>query len=472
MFRNKSESSTLILLAVSAVQFIVSVDLSIVNVGLPEIADGLGFSAAGLTWVIHAYALTFGGLLLLGGKAADRLGHKRVLLFGLTLFGVASFAGGLAVQPFQLVAARALQGVGAAAVAPAALAVLTETFPSGRRRARAFGIWAAMNAAGGALGVLMGGVLTEFAGWRWVMFVNLPMAAIALTLVSRGVRSRTAPRARGRVDVIGGVLVTAGMGLLVFGIIGIDGRSWHSPRLLLPLIMAVGLLAAFIRVEQTTRREPLIRLGIFADRVVAGANVYNLLIGAAMASAFYFMSLYMQRALDYGPAITGVLFLPFALGVVAGSVLAAKLGSRMSGRALLVAGALATATGFAWFAAIDPDGSFVADVLGPSLIASTGFGLCLGPLVSLATAGVEANETGVASALLNCSRQIGASLGLAVLGTIAAATSGASDSPAALTSGYSRGLLLSSILLVVAAMVAGVTLRVRTAGRDLEASRV
>src|SRR4051812_31202234 len=209
----------LILAAVAVVQFMVSLDLSVVNVGLPQIAAGLGFSAVGVTWVINAYALTFGGLLLLGGKAADRYGRKRVLLLGLALFGLASIAGGLAQEPGQLVAARAAQGIGAAALAPAALALLTATFPAGRPRVRAFGVWSAMNAAGGAFGVLIGGLLTEYAGWRWVMFVNVPMAAGALTLAWRAVVADPPAARRGRPDVLGAVLATAGMVVLVFGVV-------------------------------------------------------------------------------------------------------------------------------------------------------------------------------------------------------------------------------------------------------------
>ncbi len=378
MYENSNSRPGLTLAAVAVVQFMVSLDLSVVNVGLPQIAAGLGFSAMGLTWVIHAYALTFGGLLLLGGKAADRYGRKRVLLAGLGLFGLASLVGGLAQVPGHLVAARAAQGVGAAALAPAALALLTATFPAGKARVRAFGIWSAMNAAGGALGVLIGGLLTQYAGWRWVMFVNVPMAAVALALAWRGVAAAPPSARAGRPDVLGAVLATAGMGLLVFGVVRTDRYAWTSPVTVTTLAAAVALLAAFVHVERTTAREPLLRLGLLANRSVAGANAYNLLVGAAMASAFYFASLYLQRVLGAGPARTGIEFLPFALGVVAGSVLAVKLGYRFPPRILMIAGGLLTAIGFAWFGLISPDGAFATDVLGPSILASVGFGLCLG----------------------------------------------------------------------------------------------
>jgi EmrB/QacA subfamily drug resistance transporter len=439
--------SSLTLAAVAVVQFMVSLDLSVVNVGLPQIASGLGFSAVGLTWVIHAYALTFGGLLLLGGKAADRYGRRRVLLIGLAVFGVASLVGGFAQNPGQLVAARAAQGLGAAALAPAALAVLTATFPGGKPRIRAFGVWSAMNAAGGALGVLAGGLLTQYLGWRWVMFISVPMAAVALLLAARGVAADPATTRDGRPDVMGAILATAGMTLLVFGVVRTDRQPWTSPTTLTTLAAALALLAGFIAVEKSTRREPLVRLGLFANRSVAGANAYNLLVGAAMASAFYFMSLYLQRVLEIGPARTGLMFLPFAFGVVAGSVLAVKLGYRFAARTLLVLGGLLTAAGFAWFSRISPDGSFLGDVLGPSIVASVGFGICLGPVVATATAGVAPHESGTASGLLNSSRQIGASLGLAALGTAA------NEAPT-LIDGYALGLALCAALLLVAVLVA------------------
>lgn len=447
------------LAAVAVVQFAVSLDLSVVNVGLPAIGAGLGFGPAGLTWVIHAYALAFGGLLLLGGKAADRYGRRRVLLAGLGLFALASLAGGLAQDPAQLVAARAAQGVGAAALAPAALAVLTATFPSGRDRVRAFGLWSATNAAGGALGVLAGGLLTEFAGWRWVMFVNLPMAAVAMVLAVRGVAADPPGGLRGRPDVLGAVLGTLGLVLLVFGVVRTDRYPWTSPVTVLTLLASAGLLAAFVHVERTTSCDPLIRPGLLSHRSVSGANAYNLLVGAAMASAFYFASLYLQRVLGHGPARAGLEFLPFALGVVAGSVLAVHLGRRTAPRTLMVGGALLTAAGFGWFGLVSPDGAFLTDVLGPSVVASVGFGLCLGPLVSVGTSGVAAHEAGVASGLLSSSRQIGASLGLAALGTVAQDRIGTGVAPADLNAGYALGLTLCGALVLAAAVVALTVLR-------------
>ncbi|MEU6409380.1 MFS transporter [Microbispora sp. NPDC046933] len=442
----------------AVVQFMVSVDLSVVNLGLPRIAAGLGFSAVGLTWVIHAYALTFGGLLLLGGKVADRYGHKRVLLIGLAVFGLASLAGGFAQEPGHLVAGRALQGIGAAALSPAALALLTVTFPSGKARVRAYGIWSAVNAAGGALGVLIGGVLTEYAGWRWVMFVSVPMTAVALALAWRGVTAAPPPAPGGRPDVPGAVLATAGMTLLVFGVVRTDQYPWTSPVTLTTLLIAAALLAAFVHVERATTRDPLIRLGLLTNRSVAGANSYNLLLGAAMASSFYFASLYLQQVLGSSPTVAGIQLLPFALGVIAGAAASIKLGYRLALRTLLIIGGLVTATGFALFGLMSADGSFLADVLGPSLVTSIGFGLCLGPVVSAATVGVAPGETGSASGLLASSRQIGASLGLAALGTAAHARTGRATTIEGLTDGYALGMTLGAVLLVGAVLIASTVL--------------
>jgi predicted MFS family arabinose efflux permease len=275
-----------------------------------------------------------------------------------------------------------------------------------------------------------------------------------MVLARRALPAGPPPARRGRLDVLGGVLGTAGVSLLVFGVVRTDQYAWTSAVTLTTLAVAAVLLAAFSYVEQAVAREPLIRLGLLASRPVAGANAYNLLLGGAMATSFYFMSLYLQRVLGTGPALAGVEFLPFALGVIAGSVLAVKLGYRLAPRSLLIGGGLLTAAGFAWFSLISPGGSFAGDVLGPSLVASVGFGLCLGPVVSTATIGVGPRETGTASGLLNSSRQIGASLGLAVLGTAAASRTGQAAAPRALSDGYALGLTMSAALLLAAVLIA------------------
>ncbi|MGQ4271761.1 MFS transporter [Nocardiopsis changdeensis] len=443
------------LAAVSLVQLLVSLDLSVVNVALPGIGEDLAAGPVELSWFIHAYALTFGGLLLLGGKAADRYGHRRVLLAGLALFGIASLAGGFALTSGHLIAARAVQGVGAAALQPASLAVLSAAFPpGGPARARAFGVWSAMNALGAALGVLVGGVLTEYVGWRWVMFVNVPVAVVALVLTRTGVAADRQRSARGRIDVAGAVLATAGMTLLVYGVVNTDRQSWASPHTLLCLVAAAGLLAGFVAVEHRATTDPLLRLGLLRNRSVVGANLGNLLIGASITSAFYLMSLYIQDVLGHGPAVTGVMFLPFALGIIAGSLLAASIDQTFSRRALIAGGAAMTAAGFAWFGFISPDGGFAADVLGPSIVASVGFGICLGPIVSTGTVGVASHEVGTASSLLSSARQLGATLGLAALGTVAHVVTGADTSPAAVTAGYAAAMTTAAGLLIAVAVIA------------------
>jgi len=442
------------LTTVALVQFLVSLDLAIVNVALPQIGAGLGFGPGGLTWVINAYALAFGGLLLLGGKAADRYGRRRVLLCGLGLFGLASLAGGLAQVPAELVVARATQGIGAAALAPAVLSLLTATFPAGRARVRAFGVWSATNAGGAAFGVLAGGVLTQYLGWRAVMFVNVPMVVLAAVLARRGVAAdRLSGERGGRPDLLGALTGTAGVALLVLAVVRTDRHPWTSAVTLGTLAAAVVLLAGFVQVERRAR-EPLLRLGLLANRSVSGANAYNLLLGAVMTAALYFAALHLQRVLVAGPATTGLLLLPFALGVIAGSVLAVRLGHRVSPRTLLIGGGLLTAIGFGWYGRISADGSFLTDVLGPQVLASVGYGLCLAPVASTATAGVPPQEVGTASGLLNSSRQIGGSLGLAVLGTIAHQRTGGLTTADALADGYGLGLTLCAALLLAAVLVA------------------
>ena len=319
---------------------------------------------------------------------------------------------------------------------------------------KAFGIWSAMNASGGAVGVLVGGLLTQYAGWQWVMYVNLPMAALALALAWRGIAPDATAARRGRPDVLGAVLATAGAALFVFGIVRTDQYAWTSPTTLLTLVVAVALLAAFIQVERTTKRDPLIRLGLFTNRSVAGANLFILLFGGAMASALYFVSLYLQRVLGGSPARAGAEFLPFMLGVVVGSTLAVKFGYKFAPRNMLIIGGTLAALGYAWFGLMRSDGSFLADVLGPSVLASIGIGLCLAPAVSIATGGVQPHEAGAASGVLNSTRQIGASLGLAALGTVAANRTGSVLTPATLNDGYALGMLVGAGLLACGVLIA------------------
>ncbi|WP_329088520.1 MFS transporter [Actinomadura citrea] len=457
-----------VLAAACVAQFVVALDMAVVNVALPAIRTSLGFAPVDLAWVVHVYALTFGGFLLLGGRAGDLYGRRRLFVLGLAVFGLCSLGGGLAQAPWQLVAARAGQGVGAAAVAPAALALLTTTF-EGRARVRALGVWSAVNAAGGALGVLAGGLLTEYAGWRWVMLVNLPIAAAALALVPAGVPAARAA-VRERADVLGAVLATGGIGLLVFGVVRTDTRGWTSTATLATLAAAAVLLAAFVFAESRSPA-PLIRLGLLRGRWVAGANLIVFFAAAGQFSAFYFVSLYMQQVLHMGAAETGAAFLPFSAGLVAGTVAATRITSARSPRAALIPGGLLAAAGLGWFALISPGGGFLTDVLGPSLLCSVGTGLVLAPVAVAATTGVAPREAGTASGLLNSSRQLGGCIGLAALATVAAHRTGGAATGPALNDGYALSLAVSAALFLIAAAVAVALPRRGTAAAPSPAPR-
>ncbi|MFG2564280.1 MFS transporter [Streptomyces sp. NPDC048567] len=462
MYRNSRGRPGLVLAAAAVAQFVVALDMSVVNVALPAIRSALGFTPLDLSWVVHVYALTFGGFLLLGGRAADLYGRRRMFVLGLTVFGVCSLAGGLAQAPWQLIAARAGQGLGAAAAAPAALAMLTTTFAEGPQRVRALGVWSAVTAAGGALGVLAGGLLTEYAGWRWVMLINLPIVAAALVLVPAGVPADVPPARRERLDTLGAVLATGGIGLLVLGVVRTDALGWAAPVTWATLAAAALLLGAFVLAEARVAA-PLLRLGLLRSRWVSGANVLVFLAAAGQFAAFYFVSLYMQQVLGMGAAATGAAFLPFSLGLVAGTVVATRLTSSRTPRVALVPGALLAAAGLAWFALISPGGSFLADVLGPSLVTSLGAGLVLAPVAAAATTGVAPHEAGMASGLMNSSRQLGGCIGLAALATAAAHHTGPAADAAALNDGYALGLSIAAAIFALAAAVAiGVLPRRRT----------
>ncbi|WP_399928413.1 MFS transporter [Streptomyces kanamyceticus] len=440
------------------VQFLVSLDMSVVNIALPDMGDDLGFAPDSLLWVVNAYALAFGGLLMLGGRLADLAGRRRTLLWGFAVFGVASLAGGLALTPWQLVAARAVQGAGAAALAPVALVLITVNYAEGPARSRALGLWGVSGALGGAVGIMAGGVLTDWVGWRSVMLVNVPVVAAALLASRHGVPvdRRTGPAPRP--DVTGALLVTAGTAVLVLGLVRTETYAWGSGTTLGTLGVAAVLLTAFVAVE-AHKREPLLRLGLLGSghRPVLSANVFSLLMSSGQFAAFYFTSLYLQEVMGYGATAAGAAFLPFCAGVVAGSTVATRLIGRAGERALLVAGGLLGAAGFGWFAlTVEAGGTFLGSILGPSLVASVGIGMCFVPLGTAATRGVAPEETGMASGLLNSSRQLGGSLGLAVLVTVAANATGTGTGRASLAEGYAAAFTVSAGLLVAAALATAV----------------
>lgn len=447
----------LVLSVVVAAQFMVTLDASVVNVALPAVRADLGFSEAGLLWVVNAYTLVFGGFLLLGGRVADLFGRRRVLWLGLALFGLASLAGGLAQDPAQLVTARVVQGLGAAVLAPVALTIVTTTFPEGAPRTKALALWSVAGASGGAAGVLIGGVLTDYLNWRWVLLINVPIVVVAAVAGKEVPDGR--PEQRTGLDLVGAVLATTGLAALVYGVVRIGDDSLTSPTTLGFLGAGLVLLAAFVAYETKGASEPLVRLRLFAHRAVSGANLTMLLLASGQFASFYFVSLYLQEVLRYSPSVTGLAFLPFCAGFTVAAMLSGRVLARTGPRTLVACGTLIGAVGLAWFSRISADGSFLADILGPSLVASFGIGACFVPLANAATGTVPAHDAGMASGLLNSAQQVGGSLGLAITVSVAtsrtaALTDGGDPSSASLNSGYGSALLAGAGLLVLAALVA------------------
>jgi len=447
----------LVVLAACAGQFLVVLDVSVVNVALPSMRTALGMDATGLQWVVNAYTLTFAGFMLLGGRTGDLFGRKRVFLAGLGLFTAASLAGGLAQQPWQLLAARAVQGVGAAVLAPSTLTLLTTSVPEGPARARAIGTWTAVGAGGGAAGGLIGGVLTDALSWRWVLLVNVPVGALVLLLAAlRLADDRTAAGGR-RLDVPGAVLVTGGLGAVAYGIVQTEAVGWTETATLVPLLGGAALLAVFVAVEARTRA-PLMPLRLFRLPSVSAANVAMFVCGAALVSSWYFMSLYMQNVLRFTPLQAGLGFIPQSLSVVAGSKLAPRLMPWLGARNTALTGVALAASGFLWQSAVlAADGGYAATVMAPGTVMMLGTGLLATPLASLATTGAPPGDAGVVSALVNTSRIMGGSLGLAVLSTVAASRI-TGDAPSALAPGYALAFRTGAAVLACCLLLILLTL--------------
>jgi len=442
-------------------QFMVILDVSVVNVALPSIRGDLGFSAVNLQWVVNAYTLTFAGFLLLGGRAADLLGHRRVFIGGLLLFALASLAGGLASDQGQLIAARAAQGLGGAVVAPVTLSILTTTFPEGAERNRALAAWGAMGAAGGAAGGLIGGVLTDLLGWEWILFINVPIGVGIAVAARRFVRSRLATAAGERhYDVAGALTVTAGLVLVTFAIVRTDVNGWGSAATLGVMAAGLALLAAFVAIEARFSRRPLVPLAIFAGRVLSGANVCVFFMGSAVFAMWYFVSLYLQQVLGFSPIQAGLAFLPMTLAIAAASTVAGRLTSRIGPGRVLAGGMSLIAVGMLAFSFVDADGSYLGDVLVPGVLTATGIGFSFVPVTIAALAGVEGGQAGLASGLVNTSRQFGGSLGLAVLATVASTTTrhAAESGPVALTAGFHSAFLVGAGFALAGAVTAAVAL--------------
>jgi EmrB/QacA subfamily drug resistance transporter len=439
-------------------QFMVVLDVSIVNVALPEMKSGLHLSVTGQQWVLNAYTLTFAGMLMLGGRAADVFGRRSVFLLGLGLFTGFSLVGGLAQSGAWLIGARAFQGIGGALLAPATLSLLTTTFSEPAQRRRALGVWSATAASGAAAGVLAGGVLTELLDWRWVLLVNVPIGVALMVGAARALpRAPLAVTAR-RLDVPGAVSVTAGLALLVCGIVGTHTHAWTSAWTISFVGMGVGLLAVFVLIESRFAEQPLVPLGVFRRRSLSAANGVSIALGGALYSLFFFLSLYLQQVNHYTPLRAGLAFLPLALSSLFAALLASKLVARAGVRRQLVFGLSLAAVGVAWLTQLAPGDGYWPSVLLPELLTGTGFGLSFVPITLGGTAGIPAHEAGLASGLLNTTRQVGGAVGLAVTAAVAAAVHVHSAAPgvvaAALTTGYDRAFGVGAAVLIVGALVA------------------
>jgi EmrB/QacA subfamily drug resistance transporter len=431
------------LAVVFLVMFTVSLDLSIVNVALPEIDSAFDYGPSQLSWVLNAFLLPYAGLMLLGGRLADFMGRRRLLYGCLAVFGIASAWGGAAQFGWDLIAARALQGAAAAALAPMALSLVTSEFPEGPARARAMAVWGGAGAAGGAFGVVMSGLLTDYLGWRWVMWVNLVFVVAAAVAVRRGVRDGTAPR-RGPLDVAGAASVTVGMSSLVAAVISTERYTWSSMWVLGLSGLGLAALAVFVMVEARAE-EPLVPLGFLRRRGLIGATVFGFMLVSGQIASFYFVSQLLQRVLGYSPTLTGLAFLPFCVGVVVGLRIAQAVVGRIGARLVMGAGGMVGALGLVWFAQATESTGFVTGILGPSLVCSVGMGAAMVAMGMVGVSGVPAEKAGLASGILNSSRQLGGSLGLAVLVTIAGNIIGGDTDRTVLVDGYTTALLIAAL---------------------------
>ncbi len=457
------------LVVIALAQLMVVLDVAIVNVALPSIQRELHLAATDLEWVVNAYAIAFGGLLLLGGRAGDLFGRRRMFVMGALLFTAGSLAGGLATSSTFLIFARAAQGVGAAILAPAALSLLAATFPQGDERNRALGVYSAVSAGGGAIGLLMGGVITNYFSWRWIMFVNVPIGLLLAVAAPRVlIRGEGKP---GRLDLPGAVAVTAGASLLVYGLARVATHDWSDNVTRASLAIAIALVVTFVALE-SRGRHPLLPLGFFANRNRSGAYSLALAIGAALSGMLFLLTLFLQNVLGFSPLQAGFAFLPTALGVGVGAGFTSRLIGRVGPRVPMTTGALLTAIGMFWLSAVTVSATYFPDVLGPLAVLSIGLGMSFVSTGVTAIWGVQTHETGLASALLNVSRQLGGSLGIAVMGTIAATVTKTQLAigplnhavlDRALTAGFSSAFQVAGLIAIAGFLIALVAVRDRQA---------
>jgi EmrB/QacA subfamily drug resistance transporter len=450
-----SSNPWVVLVIVCLAQFMVILDATIVNVALYNIQTSLHFSEASLQWVVNAYTLVFAGFLLLGGRVGDLLGRKRFFLIGLVIFTAASFLNGIASSSGMLIGFRALQGLGAALISPAALSIISTTFAEGKERARALGVWAAIAIGGSAVGLVLGGALTQAFSWRWIFFVNVPVGIIAFFAALRIVPESKDEHAHKGYDLAGALSVTSGLMLLVFGLVHSAQHGWGSTTSIVSFVLAVILLVGFVLIEMQAM-EPLVRLSIFRVRSLTTANLSMFLAFSGMFAMFFFNTLYIRRVLEFGPLKTGVAFLPFTAGVMLSAGLASNFAPRIGVRPVAVVGMVLTIIGLLLFSQMPVGGSYASDVLPGMLIASLGMGAIFMPLTLIATTGLKDEDQGLASGLFNTSQQVGGALGLAVLTTLAVGHTADANSVPSLVHGWhyafygAAGFVTASLIVFVA----------------------
>jgi EmrB/QacA subfamily drug resistance transporter len=442
-------------------QFMVVLDVTIVNVALPQMRHDLGLSVNSQQWVVNAYTLTFAGFLMLGGRAADLFGRRRIFLLGLLVFTVCSLVGGVAQSPGWLIAARAAQGLGGAVLAPATLSLLTSRFTDPHARRRALGAWATTAASGAAVGVLAGGVLTDLLNWRWVLFVNVPIGIAVLVLAILSLSESRLGRSGERLDVLGATTVTLGLAAIVYGIVGTDTHPWGSARTIGVLAAGAVLLAAFAVIETRLAAEPLVPFSIFKMRSLSVANGVAVAIGMALFGAYFFLSLYLQQVAGYSPLRAGLAFLPVGLSTFVGALIGTRIVHHIGYRRQLVLGPALSAAGLIWMATtLEAGDAYLPHVFGPLVLFGLGVGLSFVPMTLAATHGMPPHQAGLASGLINTTRQVGGAVGLAVMATFASSVTrgqhptGAQSTASALTAGYDRAFLIAGLALVVGVLLA------------------
>ena len=435
-----------VLLIACGASFLELLDASIVNIALYTIRNDLGLSDIGLQWVVNAYLLMFGGFLLLGGRAADLFGRKRMLTIGLSVFIAASLLGGMALNGGWLVAARAAQGIGAAIIAPATLAVLTTYFTDPKQRSGAIGAWIASGVAGAALGSMIGGLLTDLLDWRWVLWINVPIGIALLISGLLSLPADPAPTQRRSFDIAGALSVTAGLVLIVFGTVSAGERGWGSPLSYGSIVIGLVLLGLFLLIEQRAE-QPILPLDIFNMRTVSSGNAVSFLANAASLPMFYLMGLFLQEVLGFSPMTAGLSFLPVSLSIIVGSGVASMLAPKLGARLPMVGGAFIAALCQILLSTASPDSTYLGSVLLPSILIGLGIGLLFVPATTVATAGVPEERSGLASGLVNTANQFGGALGVAALATLATVFATPAE-------GYTRAMFVAAGVVIVAGLVA------------------